>query len=106
MSHRAIGIACLLSVPLLLAGDGPRKLAAFDFESGGLDGWDFTDKDAWRIAEVDGRRVLEQHRASQYEPKVRSPLNIALMPKLDAADFDLTLKVRSTGRDYGHRDLC
>lgn len=96
----------LLLAALAIGGDEPAKLASFDFESGGLDGWDFTDKDAWRVAEVEGKRVLEQHRASKYEPKVRSPLNIALMPRLDVADFDLTLKVRSTVRDYGHRDLC
>lgn len=77
-----------------------------DFEDGKTEGWAFTDQGAWRIAEAEGGKVLEQFRASVYEPKVRSPFNIALMPGVDVADFVLDLKVRSTARDYGHRDLC
>lgn len=87
------------------AGEMPRLFRA-DFESGGLEGWEFTDKDAWKITDAGGDHVLDQHKASRYEPKVRSPLNIALMPGSDAGDFVLDLKVHSTGRDYGHRDVC
>jgi hypothetical protein len=83
----------------------PRVFRA-DFESGALDGWTFTDKAAWTLTERDGDHVLDQHRASAYEPKVRSPFNIALIPDLDVEDFVLDLDVRSTGRDYGHRDVC
>jgi hypothetical protein len=106
-------LACLVAA--LVAGtsesaDDPPAwpiLAAHQFDAADLAGWTFTDRAAWRIGE-DGPSgpYLEQFQASRYEPPVRSPLNIALLPDLDAADFDLLLKVRSTTRDYPHRDLC
>jgi hypothetical protein len=77
-----------------------------DFEREGLAGWEFTDPAAWKLTRLDGNHVLDQHRASKYEPAVRSPLNIALARDADVGDFVMDLKVRSTGRDYGHRDLC
>ncbi len=77
-----------------------------DFESGSLDGWKFTDDQAWKITEVDGNRVLDQHQRSKYEPAVRSPFNIGLIEGLDLSDFVLDLRLRSTTRNYGHRDLC
>lgn len=81
-------------------------VAASTFDSHGLEGWVFTDPDAWRITEVDGQKVLEQHSGSDYQPEVRSPLNIALMEHLWLGSFVMDLEVRSTTRDYGHRDLC
>lgn len=79
-----------------------------DFERDKPTGWDFTDRAAWRISrdEAGKSRVLEQFQASKYEPPVRSPFNIALAGKVDVSDLVLDVKVRSTGRDYGHRDLC
>jgi hypothetical protein len=79
-----------------------------DFERDEPGKWDFTDRSAWRINRVeDGKnRVFEQFKASKYEPPVRSPLNIALAPGVDVTEFVLDVKVRSTTRDYGHRDLC
>ena len=88
-----------------VAGDLPLVYES-RFNEEGLAGWTFTDPDAWRVATEGGEAVLEQHSRSEYEPKVRSPYNIALLPDLDLADFVLDLKVRSTTRDYGHRDLC
>src|SRR5262245_46313355 len=79
-----------------------------DFEREDPTGWDFTDRSAWRITRVDDqhKRALDLFGESKYEPPVRSPLNIALAQGVDLADFDLDVKVRSTGRDYGHRDVC
>jgi hypothetical protein len=79
-----------------------------DFERGNLEGWDFTDPAAWRTTRHQDRHqhVLDQFRESKYQPPVRSPLNIALVQGHDLANFVLDLQVRSTGRDYGHRDLC
>ncbi|MFO0891342.1 MAG: hypothetical protein U0790_19635 [Isosphaeraceae bacterium] len=78
------------------------------FDRDDLGPWDFTDRSAWQITKVDDgkSRVLEQHRASKYQPPVRSPLNIALAPGVDVSDLVLDVRVRSTTRDYGHRDLC
>jgi hypothetical protein len=87
------------------AGEWPLVLEA-DFERGDLSGWDFTDPAAWTITDQEGNHVLDQIRGSQYQPSVRSPLNIALARGVDVGDFVLDLKVQSTGRDYGHRDLC
>lgn len=87
------------------AGDMP-ELASFSFESGDLKALSFTDPKAWKVTDDGGNHVLDQHQASKYKPKVRSPFNIALLPDLDVESFVMDLKVRSTGRDYGHRDIC
>jgi hypothetical protein len=89
------------------AGDLPLAYQS-EFERDQTTGWDFTDTSAWRIKRLDDRHkgVLEQFQASKYQPAVRSPLNIALLQGHDLADFVLDLQVRSTTRDYGHRDIC
>lgn len=113
----AMAALCLFVAPVVAddenekkpeaAGDWPLVFQA-DFEDGRLSGWEFTDPDAWRITEDDGdgNKVLDQHKNSQYTPRVRSPLNIALIEELVVGDFVMDVKVRSTARDYGHRDLC
>jgi len=95
-------------------GPSPDSRPAFplvcqdDFDRCQPKGWDFTDKSAWRMTQFANEHngVLELFGESKYEPPVRSPLNIALVQWLDLANFDFDVKVRSTGRDYGHRDLC
>src|SRR5262249_24094784 len=99
--------ACSAIIPGRADDRGPAPQAAADwplayqddFERDEPSGWDFTDKSAWRITHVDERhrRVLEQFRQSQYQPAVRSPLNIALVQGHDVADFVLDVDVRSTG---------
>lgn len=83
-------------------------VARDDFERDAPTGWSFTDPNAWRIAKEGegGNRVLELFQQSEYKPPVRSPLNIALLNETDLGAFVLDVKVRSTTRDYGHRDLC
>lgn len=106
MALVAGGVTCLAVAAEQPTSDGPA-LATNDFDTDDLKAWTFTDRDAWRV--VPGGPsgpYLEQFQASRYEPKVRSPLNIALLPDLDVTDFDLRLRVRSTARDYDHRDLC
>lgn len=76
-----------------------------DFESG--DGrWRMTDPKAWAIIEENGNHVLALQRSSDYEPKVRSPLSIALASDLKVGSFVLEATLKQTGRDYNHRDLC
>jgi hypothetical protein len=87
------------------AGDLPLGLQA-DFETSDRDAWEFTDPNAWRVGDQDGNHVLEQHRASKYEPPVRSPFNLALARKVDVGDLVLDVKARSTAPDTGRRDLC
>ncbi|RUL88143.1 LamG domain-containing protein [Tautonia sociabilis] len=87
-------------LPLVYSSDRPES----DADRSGA--WSFTDPDAWRFLIDQGPLVLEQFQASDYEPKVRSPYNIALIEDLDVSDFVLDLEVKQTGRDYGHRDAC
>ncbi len=103
------GFAVLAGLAASLNADEPlAPLLQDNFERAEPSGWTFTDPAAWRISTVQpgSNRVLEQFRQSKYEPAVRSPLNIALANDLDVTDFVLDVKVRSTTRDYGHRDLC
>lgn len=76
-----------------------------DFEKGLDEGWQFSDTNAWKLSDSLGNRYLELYQPSSYEPPVRSPLNIALLP-VSSSDFVLELDLRQTGREYGHRDMC
>ena len=77
-----------------------------DFEDGNLDAWEATDPAAWQIEEKDGNKMLALFKQSKYSPKVRSPLNINLIKDVVVGSFVLELKMLSTTRDYGHRDMC
>ena len=76
-----------------------------DFESGSKR-WKATEDAAWKIEKVDGSSVFWLHRQSNYQPPVRSPVNIALLEGSNVGDFELTAKVKTTTRDYGHRSMC
>ncbi len=110
-------VVALLCVPGSRSALGQSKPAAAaglelvfndDFERDNLSRWDFTERGAWRIVGTDGdhRRVLELFRQSRYTPIVRSPVNMALVKGHDVADFVLDVTLRSTTRDYDHRDMC
>ena len=111
----AAALLAMLTIPPASDGqDADRPEAAIDlplvfeadFEAGDTTGWTFTDPAAWTIGKVEDQRVLELNAASDYEPEVRSPLNIAWIEGLDLDDFVLDVDLRSTTPDYGHRDLC
>jgi hypothetical protein len=87
-------------------GETPPYVLSTDLMSQSLSAWKTTDDRAWRVVDFEGQKVLELHRQSKYSPKVRSPINIALAKDLVVEEFQLDVKVRSTARDYGHRDLC
>jgi hypothetical protein len=76
-----------------------------DFEQG-CQRWTMTDPDAWEIAEENGNRVLALCRASKYRPEVQSPSSIARIADLEVEDFVLDARMKPTGREYDHRDLC
>lgn len=71
-----------------------------------LDGFDMTDKSAWKINHLDDNKTLELFGQSEYRARVRSPFNIALIKDLLVGDFDLEVNLAQSGREYGHRDLC
>ena len=76
-----------------------------DFEKG-CERWTTTDAKAWRIDEADGNHVYSLHQSSDYKPPVRSPLSISLVSDVVVGDFVLEAKMKQTGKEYGHRDLC
>jgi len=66
----------------------------------------FTDAKAWRRT-VDGSNGwLEQFAQCAYEPRYRSPLNLAILRTPSFSDFVLEARLRQTGREYPHRDMC
>ena len=77
-----------------------------DFEDGSLWDWQATDPEAWRIEDSGSSRVLALYKQSSYKPEVRSPVNINLIKDVVVGSFVLELKMHSTTRDYGHRDMC
>ncbi len=69
--------------------------------------WSFTDANAWRTEEnKETGNLLILEGASKYEPRVRSPFNIAWLENLEVSSFVMEVEARSTSREYGHRDLC
>ena len=77
-----------------------------DFQKG-RSRWDTTDDDSWEVLQKDGNSTFGLNkRISKYQPKVRSPHNIALIKELTAGDFQITFRVRSTHDTGNHRDCC
>jgi len=77
-----------------------------DFDDGHAR-WELTDDKAWTLRSVDGNNVFGLNkRRSDYQPKFRSPHNIALIKDLELTDFVITFKVRSTKDTGDHRDCC
>ncbi len=66
----------------------------------------FTDAKAWQWSADGESQALELVRQSRYEPKVRSPFNIALISDRVFSDFVLEVDLVQTGKEYGHRDMC
>ena len=64
-----------------------------DFESGKTDRWAPTDPKAWKIEEIDGNKCFAQFQGSKYEPKVRSPYNIAWAKDVSVSDFVLQARM-------------
>ncbi|HEY8505147.1 MAG TPA: hypothetical protein VIL46_11235 [Gemmataceae bacterium] len=112
---RTLAACCvaLAAVPLSAAEPAKEMMGlplAFheDFAAGAqaLRKFEFTDPKAWEIRQDAGRPVLALVAQSKYEPKVRSPLNIAWVKGLKVGPFVMEVELRSTTRDYNHRDLC
>jgi len=90
----------------LYAEDVLPIVAEEDFESGSAR-WTPTDPAAWDIKTDGENHVLSGHKKkSDYSPPHRSPFNVALLNDVLVGDFDLTVKVLSTHKDYNHRDAC
>ena len=87
--------------------DDYQLLFKEDFEDkGALRHFEMTDPSAWKLAKIDGNKSLELFGASEYEPRVRSPRNIAMISDQQFGSFVMEADVMQTGREYGHRDMC
>lgn len=95
----------LFTSPLMGAEELPVLLEA-DFVDANLQSWKMSDAEAWRVTETDTGKAIELFKQSKYKPEVRSPVNYALWDLREVTDFQLDVKLKSTTRDYGHRDLC
>ncbi len=77
-----------------------------DFQKG-RSRWETTDDASWEILQKDGNSTFGLNkRISNYQPKVRSPHNIALIKDLSAGDVQISFRVRSTQDTGNHRDCC
>jgi len=103
-----IGLAVVLSLGVVAARGAEELPVVYtdDFEKG-MDNWQPLDPAQWKIKKTDKGQLLSQHeKKTNYKPPHRSPTNIALLKDVTVSDMDLTVKVRSTHPDYGHRDAC
>lgn len=77
-----------------------------DFSTG-ADRWETTDSGSWELMQEGDNKIFGLNkRISKYEPKVRSPHNIALIRDLTVEDFAIEFSVRSTKDTGNHRDCC
>ena len=84
-----------------------RLLYHQDFQKpGAIRDFAFTDATAWRMARDGTNTSLELFGKSKYEPKHRSPFNIALLADRTFGDFTLDVKLQSTIKPYPHQDMC
>jgi acetyl esterase/lipase len=87
----------VIGLPLLVQEDFEK-----DFSR-----WETTDAASWERLDRGGNHSFGNNkRISNYQPKVRSPHNIALLRDVKVGDFTLVFKVRSTQDTGGHRDCC
>jgi hypothetical protein len=98
-------LVLLLLTSAVAAAEPLPLVVKEDFEQG-AGRWAPTDAAAWRVLDTPGGKVYNLFQQSKYKPPHRSPLNFALLKDTRVGDFELTVKVQSTVRDYGHRDLC
>ena len=104
-------LAATIAFAAAAAGEPPKEMKGLplvfsdDFEKG-ADNWVQTDPAAWKIIEDEGDHSYSLFQQSKYEPPFRSPLNIARVKDLDVTDFVVDVRMKQTGKEYGHRDMC
>lgn len=77
-----------------------------DFQQGSQR-WKTTDDTAWALSRDEENQVFGlNRRISNYQPKFRSPHNIALIKDIEVSSFVLIFRVKSTNDTGNHRDCC
>src|SRR5262245_24200660 len=100
----SLAVACLVSVSAL--ADNPpgipsdyRLVYSQDFaKDDALKDFLFSDPEAWKVSEGDGKKALELVKQSNYTPTVRSPFNIALIKNKVFGDFIVEAECLQTGK--------
>lgn len=71
-----------------------------------MERFEFLDPADWRMEKDGERHVLSLHQKPKAETPVRRPFGQALVKGLFVGPFVMDVKLRSTIKDYNHRDLC
>lgn len=106
------GLALVILTSIASAAEAPKGITTLplifsdDFESGSADRWVPTDPAAWKITKTDKGVVYSQFAKSNTKTPVRSPFNRSMIKDITVSDFVLDVKLQSTVKDYGHRDMC
>ncbi len=96
----------VLSVPDV-CGQSVQQMVFQDDFSDGSDRWETTDAASWTLTNEDGRSAWGiNKRKSDYQPKVRSPHNRALVRGLNLTETIIEFDVKSTRDTGNHRDCC
>ena len=109
MTARSLIVSLFLTAAVALpaGADEALPLVFEDDFSQGIDRWEPTDPAAWTLGKDGDRSVWGLNkRTSNYQPKVRSPHNVALVKDLELSDTVITFQVKSTRDTGGHRDCC
>ncbi len=114
----AFGLVCVAgggeSSPKLPEGYKPLYVQDFK-DASAIKDFVFADPAQWQLSQVDDHQVLDfagvtpqskRLLKGSYEPKVRSPLLIALVADRQFGDFVMEAEVKSNAKSYGHQDLC
>jgi hypothetical protein len=88
----------------LVAADELPLVLREDFEQGAKR-WKPLDARSWKVSESPEGHAYSLIADSEYKPKYRSPVNIALLQDVAVSDFVLDARLQSTVPDYGHRSL-
>ncbi|MCA9193007.1 MAG: hypothetical protein KDB03_14630 [Planctomycetales bacterium] len=73
----------------------------------GVSRWNTTDDSNWSLRKEGDNQVFGlNRRISEYQPKVRSPHNIAMIKDIELTDFVIVYRVKSTKDTGNHRDCC
>lgn len=93
-----------VTLMLLMGAQDLPELLKEDFEKG-AEKWEFSDPQAWKVDDTDKGKSLTLFKKTTPKTPHRSPFGIALLKDVVVGDFVLELDVKSTVKDYPHRDM-